>query len=106
MLNWLPARLTALSYALHGNTAKALQAWRSQAPQLESPNAGPVMTAGAGALNLELGGPAWYHGQQKHKPWFGGVDIPQDADIDRAVQLVYRTLGLWLAVIFLGEYFA
>jgi len=106
VLNWLPARLTALSYAVLGNTAKALQAWRSHAPQLESPNAGPVMTAGAGALNLQLGGPAWYHGQQKHKPWFGGVGIPQDADIDRAVHLVYRTLGLWLAVIFLGEYLA
>lgn len=103
ILNWLPARLTALSYALLGNTQLALSAWQNQAHLLESPNAGPVMTAGAGALNLELGGPACYHGQLKNKPWFGGQNIPEDTDISRAIQLVYLTLGLWLGVIAIAE---
>ncbi|PKO32702.1 MAG: cobalamin biosynthesis protein, partial [Betaproteobacteria bacterium HGW-Betaproteobacteria-7] len=55
-LNWAPARLTALTYALLGQTRNALACWRAQAPTWDSPNAGPVMAAGAGSLGVELGG--------------------------------------------------
>ncbi|OAH97967.1 hypothetical protein A1353_22300 [Methylomonas methanica] len=103
LLNWLPARLTALSYALIGNTAQAINAWRTQARLLDSPNAGPVMTAGGGALMLQLGGPACYHGQIKQKPWFGGSQAPENYDIKRACKLMYRTLLLWLIVIGAGD---
>jgi adenosylcobinamide-phosphate synthase len=106
LLNWLPARLTTLSYLLLGNSRQAWQAWRQQAHLLESPNAGPVMTAGAGSLNLQLGGPAWYHGQLKQKPWFGGIKQPTNADILRATDLIYRVLGFWVLLILLGEYLA
>ncbi len=103
LLNWVPARLTALGYALLGNTAPALKAWRQQAGLLESPNGGPVMTAGAGALALQLGGPARYHGQIKLKPWFGGNKLPENRDINLACGLIKRTLVLWLVVIALGD---
>jgi len=103
LLNWLPARLTALSYALLGNTAQAIKSWRTQAHLLDSPNAGPVMTAGGGALQLQLGGPACYHGQLKQKPWFGGPQLPENGDITRACNLMYRTLLLWLIVIAAGD---
>ncbi|WP_347989354.1 adenosylcobinamide-phosphate synthase CbiB [Methylomonas sp. AM2-LC] len=105
-MNWLPARLTALSYTVLGNSSQALQAWRYHAPLLESPNAGPVMSAGAGALNLQLGGPAIYAGVPKQKPWFGGKNIPQNNDIDRACQLIYRTCWLWWLLIVVGVNFA
>ena len=48
-LNWIPARLTAITFALLGQTRGALHAWRQQAPACASPNAGPVMAAGARA---------------------------------------------------------
>ena len=32
VLNWIPARLTAASYALLGDTRTAWRCWRTQAP--------------------------------------------------------------------------
>jgi adenosylcobinamide-phosphate synthase len=101
-LNWLPARLTALSYTLLGDSRRAWRAWQDQAHLLDSPNAGPVMTAGGGALNIQLGGPANYHGFVKQKPWFGGEQTPENGDIRRATCLVYQTLFCWLLVISAG----
>ncbi len=107
LLNWIPARLTALSYALLGNRRLAIQCWKSQANLLDSPNGGPVMTAGAGTLNIKLGGPAWYHGQLKQKPFFGGQATSCNQDILRANKLINNTLILWLSIAliinFLGE---
>jgi adenosylcobinamide-phosphate synthase len=101
-LNYVPARLTALSYALLGHTRSALQCWRAQAPQWDSPNAGPVMAAGAGALQVRLGGKAIYHGEISERPLLGcGAEVA-GGDIARAVQLVQRTVYLWLGGIGLG----
>lgn len=106
LLNWLPARLTAFSYALLGHTRLALKCWRQQARYLESPNAGPVMAAGAGALALQLGGPAWYHGELKDKIVFGGGKPPQNADIVCANRLITNVLASWLILIAIGDFFA
>jgi len=97
-LNYLPARLTALTYAGFGATRRALACWRAQAPAWDSPNAGPVMAAGAGALQVSLGGPAVYHGHLEVRPRLGEGPAPQAADIRRALALVRRGLRLWLIV--------
>ncbi|MFN3580502.1 MAG: adenosylcobinamide-phosphate synthase CbiB [Pseudomonas sp.] len=99
LLNYLPARLVALSYALCGRTRQALRCWRSQAPQWDSPNAGPVMAAGAGALNVSLGGPAVYQGAVHQRPQLGAGPEARAADIDRAVRMVRMTVLLWLSVV-------
>ncbi|MFO1372044.1 MAG: adenosylcobinamide-phosphate synthase CbiB [Candidatus Competibacteraceae bacterium] len=103
VLNWLPARLTALGYVLTGTQpALAWRCWREQAVSWKSPNAGPVMAAGAGALGLALGGPAQYHGEWQQRPPLGEGLAPRTEDISRAVALVRRAVWLWLAVILLG----
>ncbi len=99
ILNWVPARLTALSYTVLGNTRQAIQCWLHQSDQLESPNGGVVMTTGAGALGLRLGGYAIYHGVRKQKPHFGCEDDPVEGDIERSVQLIDKTLWLWCVVL-------
>lgn len=108
-LNYLPARLTALTYGLLGRLRPALACWRTQAPVWESPNAGPVMAAGAGSLGLALGGAAIYHGQVEARPALGAGRPPQAVDIRRALALVHRGLGLWLVAItliaWLGSFF-
>ena len=100
VLNWLPARLTAASYALLGQTRNAFQCWHRQAPGWESPNAGPVMAAGAGSLGLALGGAATYHGQEEIRPPLGNGPAPLAADLGRAIRLIRHSLWLWLAVFF------
>lgn len=102
LLNGIPARLTASTYALFGDACAAWRCWRSQAIHWESPNAGPVMAAGAGALTVRLGGPAIYHGRLESRPQLGEGREPVAADIGRAVALVQRGVWLWLIVAFTG----
>lgn len=99
LLNYIPARLTALSYALLGRTRAALACWRRQAPAWSSPNAGPVMAAGAGSLGLRLGGAASYAGELEQRPLLGEGRPAGRRDIQRAIALVSRSALLWLAVI-------
>jgi adenosylcobinamide-phosphate synthase len=99
LLNYVPARLTALSYAMLGCTRYAIRSWRTQAAAWESPNAGPVMAAGAGALGITLGGPARYRGSWRERPRLGCGVSPQAADIGRALGLVRATLALWLCLL-------
>ena len=102
VLNFVPARLTALSYAAWGRTQQALACWRQQAPGWESPNAGPVMAAGAGSLGVVLGGSAIYHGRVEERPPLGAGRPPGGEDIFRAVALVRRSLMLWVGLYLLG----
>lgn len=95
-LNYLPARLVALTYALCGRTRQAFHCWRTQARTWDSPNAGPVMAAGAGALNISLGGPAIYQGELHQRPALGVGPQATGKDIDRALRLVRQGAVLWL----------
>ena len=104
LLNYLPARLAALTYALMGDVPRALRCWRAQGVTWKSPNAGPVMAAGAGSLGVQLGGPAVYYGQREERPLLGAGAPPEADDIERALGLVRRGVGLWLAVIGIGDY--
>jgi len=98
VLNFLPARLTAFTYALCGHFESAVRCWYAQAPQWDSPNAGPVMAAGAGALRVKLGGAAPYHGVWEARPELGVGDPPSADAIDRAWRLLQRGVVIWLAV--------
>ena len=109
VLNYVPARLTALSYTLLASSSgqlrgqlRAWRCWRTQAPQWSSPNAGPVMASGAGALGVTLGGAAVYDGEVELRPLLGSGPAAGAADIGRAWRLVWRTTLLWLAVALTG----
>ncbi len=103
-MNYLPARLTAATYALFGDTRRAVACWRAQGGLMESPNAGPVMAAGAGALGIRLGGADVYHGALKERPTLGAGNEATPADIDRAGKMVMRGMVLWGALIPLVTY--
>ncbi len=101
--NWLPARLTALSYCLLGGQ------WRAAFKTLRhqrwySPNAGLVMGCGAASLELRLGGDAIYDGVHKSRPVLGAGRPASAADILRAIALVQRSAILW-CLLLLGASF-
>jgi adenosylcobinamide-phosphate synthase len=104
-LNFIPARLTAFTYALLGRTRLALRCWQQQAALWDSPNAGPVMASGAGSLNVKLGGAANYHGVLEVRPALGTGNAPQPDDIARAMTLVKLGAWLWVALLLLGGIF-
>ncbi len=100
VLGYLSARLTVLLFALRQR--RALTAALEQGDNWDSPNAGPVMAAGAGALGVRLGGAARYGGERKLRPVLGSGRAPRPADIDAALKLVrdaYRMLLLGLVVL-------
>lgn len=96
LLNYIPARLTAFSYSAMGSFRHGLSCWRTQGQHWKSPNAGPVMSAGAGSLGLLLGGRAQYHGSTQSRPTLGRGRAPIATDIRRSLRLIDRALILWL----------
>lgn len=106
VMNWVPARLTTLAYIVVAGSWRLSQqaarcAWR-QGRAWKSPNAGPVMAAGAGAIEVSLGGAAVYHGELQHRPCLGPAgNEPQAQHILMALRLMDRALLLWV-VVFLG----
>ncbi len=111
LLNWIPARLTALAYGLAGKTRAAMRCWRSQAGGWDSPNAGPVMAAGAGALGVSLGGDAPYSEGWRRRPELGEGPLATAETITQALSLIRRGLVLWLTAalgltLWLGELLA
>jgi len=104
LLNWLPARLTA-GLMVIGSLPLALDArgaWhiaRRDARRHASPNAGWPEAAAAGALGVQLGGPARYSGQWQEKPTFGDPSRPLAlADYRRMIYLMYATAVLALVL--------
>lgn len=96
--DWVPARLTALSFAVAGNFEDALVCWRTQAERWGDPEVGGVIAAGGGALGLRLGQPVGTGEGAHWRPEMGcGQEVDADC-IDAAVSLVWRALIIWLAV--------
>ena len=57
-VDWLPARMTALSFAVVGSFEEAIDGWRFHAQRFPNDNDGVVLAATAGAINVRLGGEA------------------------------------------------
>ena len=57
-IDWLPARMTALSFAIVGSFEEAIEGWRFHAQHFPNDNDGVVLAATAGAINVQLGGEA------------------------------------------------
>lgn len=101
LLDWLPLRLSAISFAVVGDFEDAVYCWRSQASVWAQKGIGIVLASGAGALGVKLGEPLNYGGNVEFRPELGLGD-DADADyLDSAVSLVWRAVMLWLVLLLL-----
>ena len=106
--NWLPSRLAALLWvaaaALTGSSARgAWRIWRRDRRRHASPNSAQTESACAGALGVQLAGPAYYFGEYYDKPTIGDpLREIEPRDILRANRMMYAesllALVLGLAV--------
>ncbi len=97
-INWLPVRLTALTYAIAGNFEDATYCWRTQSPSWPEPEEGVVLAAGAGAMGVRLGQSLSVAGEWVERPELGVGQEAEPDQIDSAVSMVWRGLVIWLFV--------
>ncbi|WP_296750177.1 CobD/CbiB family protein [Thiobacillus sp.] len=97
VINWLPARLTALTYAIAGNFEDATYCWRTQAAAWLEPEEGVVLAAGAGAMGVRLGQSLSVGDDTVWRPELGTGQVPDADYIDSAVSMIWRGLVIWLA---------
>ena len=101
--NYLPSRLAALLWvaaaAFTRNDAKgAWKIWRRDRRNHASPNSAQTESACAGALGVQLAGPAYYFGEYYAKPTIGDALRPiEPEDILRANQMMYVASSFALA---------
>lgn len=101
LIDWLPARISAVAFSIMGDFEDAVYCWRTQAAMWPNPVEGVLVAAGAGAIGVLLGNPVRISGELVERPELGAGD---EADVDymySAVGLIRRTLVLFLLLILL-----
>ncbi len=104
LIDWLPARLTALSFAVVGNFEEAIDCWRNHAQQFPDDNDGVVLSATSGAVNVRLGGEGlrsqddWSEDTRADSPSTPGRE-PELGHFRSIVGLVWRTVVMWLVLL-------
>lgn len=107
VLNYLPARITALLMCLAAffTGMDGKNAWRivqRDHANHKSPNCAWSEAAAAGAMHIQLGGTHDYFGKPIEKPTIGDADRPaQREDIGKVNKLLYVTSGMMISIILL-----
>ena len=104
MLNFFPARLTALlmicaAFLTGMDGRNACRIVRRDHANHKSPNCAWSEAAAAGTLHIQLGGTNVYFGKPVAKPTIGDADRPAERkDIQRAIRLLYGTSLLMIFI--------
>lgn len=107
-LDWLPARMTALGFAMVGSFEEAIDGWRFHSQRFPNDNDGVILAATAGAINVRLGGEALKHRERLDTaPLFEDEDdgdstpgrMPEVAHLRSVVGLVWRSVVVWMLLL-------
>ena len=101
LVNFIPARLTAILFAAAQFDIAPWRAARRDAGLHRSPNAGWPEAAMAASIHVALAGPRSYEGRMTDDPFMfaEGDRAPGPADILRAVAMLWRVWFALLAVV-------
>lgn len=97
-LDWLPARATAASFAIVGNFEDAVYCWLTQGGSWTMHSQGIILSSGAGAIGVRLGGDT----PPQSVVMGAELGTGEEADVDymrSAVGLIWRALVLWLFLV-------
>ena len=103
-VNFIPARLSAVGMILAAaflrfDAGQAARIWKRDRRKHASPNSAQTEAACAGALRIQLGGPASYFGKLRDKPFLGDPNRPiEREDVRRSCRLMYAAAVLWLVI--------
>jgi len=98
--DWLPARVSAASFAIVGNFEDAVYCWRTQAPSWSAAVPGILLASGGGALGVRLGDALHQGGGVQFRPELG---LGDEADVDymqSTIGLIWRALVLCMFLVF------
>ncbi len=95
-LDWLPLRAAAFSFAIVGNFEGALSGWRERAAERDGNDADRLLAAGTGALGMRPGKDSEEDVEDAQQ---GGGEPAGPEHVAATVNLVWRAVVLWLAVL-------
>ena len=101
LMDWLPLRMTAFSFAVAGDFMGAVESWRSQAQTWRVRSQGILLASAAGALGVKLGGVLHQDSGIEYRPQLGDGDEVDVDSMDAAAGLIWRALVLWLFLVLL-----
>ncbi len=106
VLGFISARITVLLMALASlkNIARVCKSVWLTGRQWYSPNAGIVMAAGAGALNVKLGGDAVYGGHKKNRLDLGFGKACTLKTINNSIALMYGCSVLLVGTLLIWQF--
>lgn len=101
LMDWLPARITAIGFAVVGNFEEAIDGWRRYAQQGGNSNDGLLLAATAGAVNIDLRAGAHLRAQSPvaDETAADGRPAPELPHLAVVVGLVWRTVVMWLLLL-------
>ena len=101
LLEWLPIRLTAMTFAIVGDFEDTVYCWRTQAANWPDPEAGILLASGAGALGVRLGMPIPQGGVLKDRAELGIGDDADTGFMQSTIGLMWRAVAFWLILLLL-----
>jgi adenosylcobinamide-phosphate synthase len=101
IMEWLPLRLTASTFAIVGNFEDTAYCWRNQADSWPDPEAGILLASGAGAIGVKLGQTIVQDEQPVFRPEIGMDDEADTDHMQSAIGLVWRALVFQLIMLLL-----
>ncbi len=99
VLDWIPSRLTAITFAIVGDFEDAIYCWRTQSNSWGNLEQGIVLSAGAGALGVRLGEAIHEDGSVVFRPELG---LGEEVDVNHmasGIGLVWRSVLIWISLI-------
>jgi len=98
VIDWVPARITAIGFAVVGSFEEAIESWRDCVQQGLCGNDAVILAATAGAINLRLGEVAAASGPDPASHPAGGP-LPEVGHLRTVVGLVWRTVLMWMILL-------